>query len=252
MKTVVSHFYNEEYLLPFWLEHHKKHFDHGIMINYASTDESVNIIKRICPEWEIVESENQYFDPMLIDVEVMKIEERVSDFKIALNVTEFLVGDLSMIPNSHNPLQIIIPCHMMVDTEETEFTDIRESLLKERKFGILQSKNNLRSCRSMHNFNFKYDIGRHLLSARELCANGNNKPYDIASSPQLNILYYGFCPMNETTLQRKLQIKNKLLPNPSNTWDYDHRRSRDEFLAVHREYQKQCEDLSSIIDPFIY
>jgi hypothetical protein len=247
LKTIVSHFYNEEYLLPFWLEHHKKYFDHGIMINYASTDNSVNIIKNICPDWEIFDSENEYFEPMLIDIEVMKIEERISDFKITLNTTEFLVGDLNVIPNSDKPLQIIIPCHMMVDTEETEFTDIRKSLIKERKFGILQSKNNLRSCRSMHNFNFKYSVGRHL----QLSEVGNNKFYDIKIYPQLNILYYGLCPMNEITLQRKLQIKNKLIPNPPNNWDYDHRRSRDEILEVHREYQKQCEDLSSIIDPFI-
>ncbi len=54
-KTIISHFYNEEYLLPWWLEHHKKYFNHGIMINYASTDNSVSIIKQICPDWTAIE-----------------------------------------------------------------------------------------------------------------------------------------------------------------------------------------------------
>jgi len=33
-----SHIYNEEYLLPFWLKHHKKIFDHGVIIDNFSTD----------------------------------------------------------------------------------------------------------------------------------------------------------------------------------------------------------------------
>ena len=43
--TVISHFYNEEYLLPWWLAHHTKLFDHGILINKGSTDRSVEICK---------------------------------------------------------------------------------------------------------------------------------------------------------------------------------------------------------------
>ena len=45
--TIISHFYNEEYLLPFWLNHHKKYFTNAIMIDYDSTDNSVDIIKKI-------------------------------------------------------------------------------------------------------------------------------------------------------------------------------------------------------------
>ncbi|MBJ3789276.1 glycosyltransferase family 2 protein, partial [Bacillus sp. OA1] len=44
-KTIISHFYNEEYLLPWWLMHHTKIFDHGILINRGSTDRSVEICK---------------------------------------------------------------------------------------------------------------------------------------------------------------------------------------------------------------
>ena len=36
-KTITAVFYNEEYLLPWWLMHHKQYFDHGVLINYAST-----------------------------------------------------------------------------------------------------------------------------------------------------------------------------------------------------------------------
>ena len=48
-----SHIYNEEYLLPYWLNHHKKIFNHGVIIDNFSTDKSVDIIKSIVPDWEI-------------------------------------------------------------------------------------------------------------------------------------------------------------------------------------------------------
>lgn len=66
-KTVLCHFYNEEWLLPWWLNHHKQFFDHGIMINYQSTDRSAEIIKEICPTWDIVQSKNLYFLPEDVD-----------------------------------------------------------------------------------------------------------------------------------------------------------------------------------------
>ena len=74
MKIVLCHFFNEEHLLPWWLDHHKKIFDHGIMINYHSTDRSCEIIKEICPTWQIRPSRNEYFHPKDIDAEVMDIE----------------------------------------------------------------------------------------------------------------------------------------------------------------------------------
>lgn len=206
------------------------------MINYASTDASVDIIKKICPNWEIIDTENEYFDPIPIDTEVMKVESKISGWKIALNTTEFIIGDFDSIPNTDTPTQFIIPCHLMVDTIETEFTDIKKSIIEERQFGILQHKNNIRSCRSLHNFNVIYGPGRH---------------FQNPNTTNFHILYYGFCPMNQTTLDRKLQIKEKLVPTPPNTWDADHRRSKDEFLNIHKAYQSQCEDLSFIIKKYI-
>ena len=34
--TIIAHFFNEEYLLPWWLNHHKKIFDYGILFDYSS------------------------------------------------------------------------------------------------------------------------------------------------------------------------------------------------------------------------
>jgi len=54
--TLISHFYNEEFLLPYWLSYHSKIFDHGILVNYRSTDDSVQMIRELTPDWEIRES----------------------------------------------------------------------------------------------------------------------------------------------------------------------------------------------------
>lgn len=91
--TLISHIYNEEYLLPFWLNYHKNIFDYGIIINYDSTDKSLAIIKEICPEWSIINSRNKYYIPHEVDNEVMDIEKKIDGYKICLNVTEYLFCD---------------------------------------------------------------------------------------------------------------------------------------------------------------
>ena len=96
MKSIISHFYNEEYLLPWWLNHHKKYFDYGLMINYASTDRSVEIINKICPDWKVVDSVNKEFGAKECGDEVEYYEKRISGWKICLTITEFIVGDFSL------------------------------------------------------------------------------------------------------------------------------------------------------------
>ena len=113
-KTVLTHFYNEEYLLPWWLDHHKKYFDHGILIDYASTDRSVEIIKEICPTWTVVKSKNEFFEAKLCDEEIIDYESTVPGWKIALNITEFLVGDYSILTDKPNQYYIM-PCCVMID-----------------------------------------------------------------------------------------------------------------------------------------
>ena len=90
---LVAHFYNEQFLLPYWIRHHSSMFDMAILINYNSTDESVKIIHREAPKtWQIVSSRNPRFDNVQVDLEVMDYEKTHPDaWKIALNIPEFLV-----------------------------------------------------------------------------------------------------------------------------------------------------------------
>jgi len=88
--TLLTNIYNEEYLLPFWLQHHKNMFDDIIIIDYRSTDKSVEICKKICPNCKIITTRNQYFDAEGIDSEFMDIENGINGIKVVLNTIEFL------------------------------------------------------------------------------------------------------------------------------------------------------------------
>ena len=90
MRTVFSIFRNEEYLLPFWIKHHRALFDHGVMINHHSTDNSCDIVRTLAPDWELISSQNQEWDTLDEDLEFMTHEARFEGWKITLNTTEFL------------------------------------------------------------------------------------------------------------------------------------------------------------------
>ena len=196
-KTIISHFYNEEYLLPWWLEHHKKYFNHGIMINYASTDSSVSIIRQLCPDWTIINSRNEFFDAKLIDDEVTDIESKVSGWKTCLNTTEFLVGDYSLMNNTPEQ-EITMPCFIMVDNQPDNQPNYSRPLIEQKHHGIhYHGRDPLaRRPRLIHNKNrVDYPLGRH---------------YPDYNTEALKVLWYGWSPFNSKTLNRKLQIQNRI------------------------------------------
>ena len=243
MKTILCHFYNEEYLLPFWLNHHKKYFDHGIMIDYQSTDNSVDLIKEICPTWDIVKSKNLLFDAHKVDVEVTEYERNVTGFKICLNVTEFLIGRYQMLDEITNRTQILISSYIMVDRPEDLFTDIKDDLLKERTFGIghgpqINSEMTRRS-RSLHNYNVIYPIGRHF-------------PLVDKEDVDFKILWYGYSPFNDNLLNRKLQIQNRMpLSDKASGLGKQHITDKEKQLSELNKLQKTSVNLKLDIERYL-
>lgn len=202
MKTVISHFYNEEYMLPWWLNHHKKYFDYGILIDYGSNDKSLEIIEKICPTWKVVRTENEYFSSQQCDEEIMRYESKLPGWKIVLNTTEFLHGNYSILDNCYRNKEYYIPSFVMVDDKDDNYPDENIPLHKQLFNGIhyLDSMNNLtsRHLRCLHNHQVNYPLGRHYSSTS----------YPI--SKDFIIFHYGYSPMNEKTLKRKLQIQFKI------------------------------------------
>lgn len=210
IKTVVSHFYNEEFLLPWWLQHHKHIFDHGIMIDYASTDRSCDIIRKICPTWEIRPSRNQFFDGDNIDQEVMDIERELTGWRATLNVTEFLYGNTDHLDDRSEDTQYLITNYVFVDMQDSDKGSIELSydipLYKQRYWGYWDNANDghqlpagtqSRMNRSIHNFPVKYTGGRHW-------------PRTDYSFDDLVIFYYGYVDASEQGLNRKAQIRSRV------------------------------------------
>lgn len=195
-KTVISHFYNEEYLLPWWLNHHKKIFDHGILIDYDSTDDSVKICKEICPDWLLVKSVNKMFIPWNVDREVEKYEASVNGWKIALNTTEFLVGPVDNTIKNTELDQLFIPSVSFFDWDPDGYLDENKKLWKQKFYGIdYETVFEFRLSRSFHKKNIIYPTGRHF--NREICKD-------------LLIFHYANCISSKQMLERRLQIQNKI------------------------------------------
>lgn len=191
MLTIFSHFYNEEYLLPWWLEHHKKIASHGIMIDYDSTDKSVEIIKDICPTWEIIKTKNGMFQHIDCDNEVRDLERLYQGYKLALNTTEFLVGNLQA-SLQYTPESLNIKSYVMCDKFHHLpcYPEYSVPLVDQCHHGFFKTA--YRPSRVMHRKStYDYTPGRH--------------SYEI-DTELLAVCWYGWAPWNEHTMQRKLQI----------------------------------------------
>jgi hypothetical protein len=68
-------------------------FDMAMLIDYKSTDRSLEIIRNEAPKtWQIVPSRNKNFEATLVDNEVVDYEKmHPNAWKIALHLPEFLV-----------------------------------------------------------------------------------------------------------------------------------------------------------------
>lgn len=245
-KTLLCHFYNEEYLLPFFVKHHLEIFDRGVFINYNSTDNSVDIIREYCPDekqWLIIDTKEPEFDAERLDREVESFERRIPGWKMCLNVTEFLIGDIDTLCNQHSE-QFFVKSIPMIDVEENIGKDIsiNKPIYEQRSHGIINVDVNKpdqiyinRSPRSMHQINVTYPTGRHYW---------NQETVDKAA-----ILWYGYSPFNETLLKRKTQISNKVSKRDKKlNLGFQHHFNNSELGQKHKNYLPYIEDLTHEIN----
>jgi hypothetical protein len=267
-KTIISHIWNEEYLLPFWLNHHKKYFDHGIIIDYNSTDRSIEIIKEICPTWEVVPSKNQRMGALIMDREIEEIESKNPGWKMVLSTTEFLVGNYKKLDTILDGNQeILVPAFQMIEHPETEGTYPNPSidLFKQKTYGIhyddpIHYSNNeithnrrwdhhihpwnrgwvTRRQRLLHNHdNITYPMGRHFSEYER-------------SSKDFIIVYYRFCPWNVEMLNRITNLKNNLDPEDEQKMlGFEHFLDSAEHTRWMKEWQANARDLSKDIEHFV-
>ena len=197
-KTVTLHFYNEEFLLPWWLEHHKKIFDHGILINYSSTDRSIEICNQLCPTWEVINSANSDFSVESLDTELTKIESTVDGWRCSLSVSEFLVGRISRLNDTPNN-QLIVPTVTFMDFNPGGYLNEGKPLWHQLTQGVLPSIHpTFRRPRSVHNKIVDYPKwGRHWDPS-------------LINVNDLFIFHFGNCISTPELLARRLQIQHRI------------------------------------------
>jgi UDP-glucose 4-epimerase len=231
--TLLTNIFNEEYLLPFWLNHHKNMFDKIIIIDYHSTDKSIEICKRIFPDCEIITTRNSHFDARDIDTEFMDIENSIEGIKIVLNTTEFLICEKSIKDLFSENLQ---PISYHINTVSPYSKRIYNVINYYELFSNLLNDNvvyhNDRWTRQLHNFsNGNYTVGRH----------GTHNP--SITTNEAHIIWFGYYPMNNKLLNRKLQIKQNMSQRDKEQGlGYQHLFNKKEIFDIN--YQKSTTGLS--------
>jgi hypothetical protein len=202
--TVLTNVYNEEYLLPFWLEHHRKIFDHGIIFDWQCTDRSMDIVREMCPTWEIRKAADSHpdkkldkFDAFDNDILLMVAEMKIDGYKIVLNTTEFLMSPepirtyLSENPNSYYPL------HSMTALSSKEIQE--PTTLRELFDGIERVEKDIRGFRMIHSWDHgHYSLGRHERTLPE------------TDWIPATVLWLAEYPWNSKVLKRGLQMMEKI------------------------------------------
>ena len=252
MATVIMTFYNEEYLLPWWIKHHSKIFEDGILVDYHSTDRSYEICKELCPShWKIVKSVNNDFASDGIDGELQFYERTVSGFKMPLTTAEFLFTPTPLYNIDHFCLQNNIDYFRafgvcMVDTNPEELTTYDKHLYAQKHHGMITgyvgpSYNPLPDyfkcffSRCYHNKPYgDYAPGRHWLNNR----------YNEFLAPDVFTLKYKYSPWNRTTIDRIQQFKSRV---PQSDLDTNkggtHCLSEAQYVEEYEHYLSTAHDL---------
>ena len=205
MVTCITHTFNESYLLRWWLSHHRDLFDHGIVIDYASTDNTVALVRELAPTWEVRQSRNSDFDAAACDAEVMEIEREIAGWKCALTTTEFLYCNnlpslLDNIDTQGMNGAKIRPV-AMVDMQERHDIDSNVSLDRQCHTGFFGGFMEPYKSRLIHrHVDGAYSVGRHYTGRT-----------DIVEYPEdALLLWFGYAPWTPETRARKLQIQNRI------------------------------------------
>lgn len=256
MRTVITHFFNEEYLLPWWLKHHVRLFDHGVLIDHGSTDESVNICRELAPHWRVVRSRLLQFDAFSTDWEVMGFEQELPGWKIALNVTEFL---LPTIPMSDLETHLTNAGRTGCAASAFIFVDCEPDLLPHydlplpiQKFHgiddngvsdpIQRSVLGLNSTPARNRFFHcnplgMYGPGRH----------GSYHPDSRFRVTNFFLGHFGFSPWNEKTIQRRMQIGGKIGPTDKKIgFGQGHERNADQLDVAYKAIRTGAIDLRKV------
>jgi hypothetical protein len=255
MRTVICHFFNEEYMLPWWLKHHTGLFDYGILIDHGSTDNSANICRELAPDWRLVRSRLTHFDAYMTDFEVMQYEQELPGWKIALNVTEFLMTSVPLEALEQQLVQqgrsgCAASGMLIVDDKPDVMPDPAVPLPLQQHFGVddntvveIEQRHALAlpTLPQRNRFYHRNQVGMYQPGRHQ-----SFHPDSRTRIMNLMVFHYGYAPWNERALQRKIQIATKLKPEDiSRGWGAQHTRGLEQLQQDYLKIKAGAFDLRS-------
>lgn len=210
--TIITSFYNDRELLPWWLKWHRRLFDHGVLVDWDSTDESVAICRAICPDWTIIKSKHHHFDVYTHCAMLDEAEAGIEGWKGSLNTTEFLFhNDFKGYLERFAAANPDIPAVMTTRIQAVETTEERERVytpdplffqITRGEICPAQPTNEIGEGRVFHRTdNGQYLMGRH----------GTNLP--CVRDPRLYDVKFRWAP--HKILVRRIQNFREKMPSPS-------------------------------------
>ena len=212
--TVICHFRNEEFLLRWWIPHHKQIFGHGVLIDYGSTDGSAALCRDLAPDWDYVQSRNTSFDAAACDAEVMDIERGIPGWKMALNATEFLwpMDVRPLLRTAEARGDVLIEGRGVIMADPLAIVGmtpaVQDSLVSQRYWGFLEDEgppswqaDQLWRSRVLHRGpDGHYDVGRHR----------SHLDGSHWAGSELRVLWFGFSPWTRELLERRLAVQQAI------------------------------------------
>ena len=199
MTTLISQIYNEEFLLPFFIEHHYEKFENGIIVDYGSTDASLSIIAKLAPKWRIVDCSGENFSATKVDALIHSIEEACDDICLALTATEFFVGDPRFITK-----EMVVPCYSLLRLKDDPEIKVGQKFHEVYRAGVspFQVFNQADTewlarlkGRKISTTKKKYPTGRH---------------FEVLGQTPFLIYRVANCLASEEMITRRLQIQKRI------------------------------------------
>lgn len=183
-------------------------FDDAILIDWASTDDSVGIIRELAPHWKVIPSKHVWFSAANADGEIMEHERTVDGWKMALCTTEFLlVDDLEshcQLLERENKMGFVAFGRAICDTFKTMNDPVffDRPILRQKFWGAAHHDLFIRKDRMMHRWpDGNYSGGRHSTL---------HDHSQLLMCWETFIAWLALAPYNKETKERKLQIQKKV------------------------------------------